>query len=313
MDQNFFKLLSEIFGQHSLDEFKKKEMYDYMELMREWEMKKMSITPDEETFVIVRIPSVLKEYCANLSGLSLADLVRRSGYENKIEVKRGDKLKISASLLCSCFNKPIDSLIEHVKILFQDPKLANVSTILLVGGMAESNVVQNAFRTQFPDKTVLIPSDASLAVLKGAAMFGHSKRYILSRIARYTYGVGVKREFDPKLHDAAKSVRNKEKDWVYGFEAFVRKGTDILANNTITKEGFSFPKDGSGRIKIYKSSESFPVHIQDPGCEKIGELVLPKERKFKSLSITFVFGETEILVLARINKSLVRLFVDWLL
>lgn len=46
--------------------------------------------------------------------------------------------------------------------------------LVLVGGFAESPMLQAAITNAFKDKKkVIVPRDAGLAVLKGAVLFGH--------------------------------------------------------------------------------------------------------------------------------------------
>jgi len=78
--------------------------------------------------------------------------------------------------------------------------MQNVNTILLVGGFAECKLVQEAVKKAPESRTVIIPEDAGLAVLKGAVRLGHQPRLVSSRCVKYTYGYCSCIFFDPSKH-----------------------------------------------------------------------------------------------------------------
>jgi molecular chaperone DnaK (HSP70) len=51
----------------------------------------------------------------------------------------------------------------------------------MVGGFSESQMLQEHVKSTFPHKTVIIPEDAGLAVLKGAVQFGFNPKVINPR------------------------------------------------------------------------------------------------------------------------------------
>merc|ERR1712071_302482 len=79
--------------------------------------------------------------------------------------------------------------------------------LFLVGGFAESPLLQQAVRSQFGHQiTVVIPQDVSLAILKGAVLFGIDPRSITIRRSRLTYGVVVLNRFIQGRHPEEKRV-----------------------------------------------------------------------------------------------------------
>ena len=60
--------------------------------------------------------------------------------------------------------------------LFRHPSVKDVSSILLVGGFAESPMLQEAVKEAFSEIKVTVPQDAGLAVLKGAVLYVNSRR-----------------------------------------------------------------------------------------------------------------------------------------
>lgn len=124
-------------------------------------------------------------------------------FKDKLTIS-GDKLRIDASLVRSWFDEPIKRTVEHVQKLFQHQTGRDVSTILLVGGFSNSPMFQDAMRETFKDKKLIIPKDAEFAVLKGSVIFGHNPVTIVPRVAEFSYGVLVYRNFQDGVHPNSK-------------------------------------------------------------------------------------------------------------
>ena len=64
-------------------------------------------------------------------------------------------------------------------------------------------LLQDAVKNKFERNglRVLIPSEAQLAIMKGAVLFGHKPDEIGSRIARFSYGNSQYDVFDSDKHD----------------------------------------------------------------------------------------------------------------
>ena len=72
--------------------------------------------------------------------------------------------------------------------------------ILLVGGYAESPLVQERFRKEFTNYRIINPQDSSLVVMKGAVLFGHNPMFISASISRFSYGSAIQGRFDSQKH-----------------------------------------------------------------------------------------------------------------
>jgi hypothetical protein len=57
-----------------------------------------------------------------------------------------------------------------------------VNTLLLVGGFSDCLLIREAINNAFCDKTIIMPEEAGLSVLKGAVLFGHRPDYVQSRV-----------------------------------------------------------------------------------------------------------------------------------
>ena len=115
-----------------------------------------------------------------------------------------DKLRVNHDLVKNLFKESLDNITLHVEELLT--MCNNISTIILAGGYSESQLLQNAFRSKFPDQQIIVPEEAGLAVVKGAVMYGHDPHKIISRVAPFTYGIGKCVKFDEDIHPEHKKV-----------------------------------------------------------------------------------------------------------
>jgi hypothetical protein len=59
---------------------------------------------------------------------------------------------------------------------------------------------------------IINPDDCSLAVLKGAVLFGHDPKAITSRISKFTYGIVINQIFKEGFHPENKRQRYRGVD-----------------------------------------------------------------------------------------------------
>lgn len=197
VDKEFRNFLENIVGKNVMEKFKRDQKYDYLEIFREFEVKKRTITSTDEN-VTFKYPASLSEIYEQLNHTKLKDDICKSK-DCKFTLI-GDKLRINAGIVKGFFSNAIKHIVQHMEQLMLCPEVSNASHILMVGGFSESAILQDALRNAFPTKEFLIPNEAGLAVLKGAVIFGHEPSTIGYRISRYTYGIKTSEEFDCKQH-----------------------------------------------------------------------------------------------------------------
>ncbi|XP_061169209.1 heat shock 70 kDa protein 12A-like [Saccostrea echinata] len=197
------------------------------------------------------------------------------------------------------FEDTINDILDHIKTLLE--KYPNVNHILLVGGYGECFLLQEAIRRKFRNKTLIVPQDCGLAVVKGAVLFGHNPETISERILRYSYFSNTRRKFDPCIHD----IKRRE---VSDFGDETCKGTVtkiITAGTTIVSKGLEIEKGMSAlrkdskhiSYKIYYSEENDLLYNDSEDCKPFGTIRVPlagDEEKKKRCKVVFTFGLTSI-------------------
>lgn len=166
VDKNIYQLLEEYFGTDIMQNMEKHHKTDYLEVREGIERKKRDFGKSDSKEVRFNIPYQL----VGMNRVSRSDITREHQHsldESVQLVESKNQVRISNEKFEEMFKEPIQHLIEHLQNLFANSMLAAVDTILMIGGFSESMVMQNAVRKSFPNKKVVIPDEAELAVVKG--------------------------------------------------------------------------------------------------------------------------------------------------
>ncbi|CAC5366441.1 unnamed protein product [Mytilus coruscus] len=279
VDKEFFNVLHSILGADRMDTLKTKYETDYLDLQHSFESAKRIITRNETDKVNIQVPiSALDKICGDDGFLKI---VQNSEYSDRITIESG-KMRLS--------------------VLNQN-EAANISVLLLVGGFSESEIVQDKIRQAFSKKTVITPKDPTLAVLKGAVLFGHQPDVVTTRITQFAYGRKIKPIFDKKQHEERKRVLVDGEMRCDGvFELLVKSGTSVPIGKNISKLYHTINKNQEKiRVALYKSCSDDTKYIDDEDCSLVGECFItvpnPCEQK-RTVKVEFEFGDTEIFITA---------------
>jgi hypothetical protein len=299
VDGAYIRLITEMVGEQVMQEWPAERMEDWLEFQRDFVVKKRGIDKGTTDKITLPFPVSLTEKCKSVRRSKPADLVTKSKtYAGKIEF-RPAKLRLHPDLARSLFTKTIDSIVHHVQTLLQDPVVETISTILMVGGLSEAPLVKDAIRTRVPQKTVICPGEAGLAVLKGAVIYGHRPGVIRARVARHTYGIGVSVQFDESIHPADKKYTRVGQERCSDiFKEFVQQGQTIHVDNPdVTLRLGPTTQAELATFHLFASTSASPHYVTDPGCSLLGKMVLDVTdtvgRKRK-LTVKMSFGDTEI-------------------
>ncbi|XP_045161878.1 heat shock 70 kDa protein 12B-like [Mercenaria mercenaria] len=303
VDDNYLKWLKQIFGSATMQKFKEEQMEDYFQLLREFETKKRSITPESSGKITLRLSATLKELYQKNEKVQLDDKITSLGLKDTVKFA-GDKLRVDASVIKGWFDAPINSVITHVQRVLKEPNMQRVNTVLIVGGFGECKLAQDQIQKAIRNKCIIIPEGAGLVVLKGAVRYGHSQDIISSRIMPRTYGICILEKFDEQTHSSAK--RMKFLDGVkYANDVFVtiiRAGEGVQIGKMISKGPYTPTDPDKTSFAVYCTEKVDPKYTTDPGCKLLGKLIVShsngRPRKDNTLNASFVFGDTELLVKA---------------
>lgn len=177
VDESFLSLLADIVGNDVMDAFRSDYSDSFCDLLRTFQRRKCSIRPDEIRKITIPLPGDLLYTFDEIKpeGEIAANIESKPKYKNSITLL-GDKLRMEAHLAISLFEESCSKIIYHMQELFRYPHIKDVSSILLVGEYAESNILQAKIGKAFDDKLLFVPHPAEYAVLKGAVLYGHRQQ-----------------------------------------------------------------------------------------------------------------------------------------
>ena len=315
MDEVYTQLLIRIFGGPTIHQFRREHTYDYMDMMREFEVAKRNLKPDGRTSFNNRIPASLNACCIEqINGENLQDILQTENFPFKGQIKIiGDKLSIKSDIMKNNIFKVVtDHIVEHVDRILDDPKIEGCSLMLLVGGFSESPIVQKTMREMFQteERRIIVPGEAGLSVVKGAAIAGHALNIVTDRVVRYDYGTDCMVKFDSNKHPE-KYKLVKEDGSVMATKEFIK----FMSRNTPVKEGtvvvykaFSNPYNDKYTTSVYASSREVQF-VDEEGCIKLCTIHLysddlkPYIGKRLDFENRYVFGRTEIGIEVEVKQT----------
>jgi hypothetical protein len=153
---------------------------------------------------------------------------------------------------------------------------SGIQYLFLVGGFAESPILQHEIRRAFSSiLKVIIPQDVSLTILKGAVLFGLDPTIVNVRRSRLTYGVSVLNRFVSDYHPIEKKVVKDNIEWCADiFDKFVLVDQSIgLGDIVIRKYTPARQNQAQCIISFYCSESDKPIYVTDFGVRKIGKFV----------------------------------------
>ena len=275
VDKAFIDYISSCLGEKVFNRFRQEEKYDYMDVMREFENKKRSMVPesDENKKLIFRVPVALHTiYKDEQNKKSESTLMTEY-----IDLK-GDKMRLSYGTVLNFYSDSTKKIGNKLTDILANPSLKDVDTIIMVGGYSDSLILRNFIEKKFQPRTIIIPNEAAVAVLKGAVMFGHDPTIISERRCRFTYGIQTCKLFDKNIDQESKiiidedgAIRARDR-----FDIHVKIGQNVKTGvfqpsriySPMTREQTSII------FRLYASSNASPVYTDEIGCKNINSRII---------------------------------------
>ena len=308
VDHQFESLLWRIFGKEAILGYQAHCPIGWIQLMEHFESKKHAASPLKPFAVNILLPFSFMQYYFNKTQCTVESTVR-AYHDPNIQWTAHGTLRLHSDTLVSLFHPVTDKIVEHIHTLLEHPRLAGISHLFLVGGFAESQVLQHEIRKAFEMRLrVVIPHDVSLSILKGAVFFGVDPTVVKIRRSALTYGVGVLNPFEPKLHPIKKQVTKGGKQWCTDiFEAYVHADQAVSLDDTVVKSYTpAVNSQTSITITLFATDCPEAQFVTDPGVKKMGVLRLQmpdtswkdKKEPNREIKVCMRFGDTEIRVSA---------------
>lgn len=315
VDEEFIKFLLKLVGADVFTEFKNSFRSEYLELMRILEIKKKQIDSNSQNMIHIKIPYDLFEILTEHTECSISEMISKSPYANSISYLN-EVLRFDANFFRSFFESSLKDIIIHLQDILKVSAFQDLLGIVVVGGCADSCFVIDRLKEAFPEKRIIVPMAAGLAVANGAVLFGHNPDVICSRVCRYTYGDDICVPFDEDIHQLSdRKFFNNVPFCNNIFQKFFEKGEKVYLGETrsfssdydFRDESRAYQREQPLSIKVYVSNRKDPVYIYDVGCDILGEIVVSCENEkwpeTFSCTIEMEIAGTEIQVTAIISTG----------
>lgn len=164
--QNFENCLQDVFCEKQVCFFQRTKKDEYHEMMEEFKTKIPSVKYDGDRMIKIHVePSLYKEFLklkGNMTHISSEPIQFKSS-------------QVGLFVKPSTFKTFFDDMITHIvkKVITIEEKI-KFKFIILVGEMAESEILQRKLRSAVPSFTVLVPPDPKMAILTGAVLYGQT-------------------------------------------------------------------------------------------------------------------------------------------
>lgn len=312
VDEAFINFLAvDLFGEDVMKSFLNDCMEDAIDLYRDFELKKRKVKLDmsETPSMALKIPVALYELYKEKNKSELKeDIKNKEKYKGKVTCM-ADKMKIDSNIMKSFFKKPLEDLVEHMRDILGELPVRGTDTFIMVGGFAESEIVQDTIKQKFSNMQVITPFDAGLAVLKGAVIFGHAPMVITSRVCRRTYGMAVSKPYvKGKYKEDRKEVVSGREIVRNVFHKYMELGHPTKVGEAVSTVPLTASSGQSlARVRIFSSKEKNPEFVTDRGCSCLGEIIINipemEQDEGGTVDVKMTFGGTELAVEATEKKS----------
>ncbi|XP_055758202.1 heat shock 70 kDa protein 12A-like isoform X2 [Salvelinus fontinalis] len=305
IDYEFEKLLCKIFGPDFIDQFKIKRPAAWVDLMIAFESRKRAAAPDRTNPLNINLPFSFIDYYKKFRGHSVEHALRKSNVDFVKWSSQG-MLRMNPDAMNALFKPTIDHIIQHLTDLFDKPEVCDIKFLFLVGGFAESPLLQQAVQNMLHGRSrIIIPHDVGLTILKGAVLFGLDPSVIKVRRSPLTYGVGVLNRYIEGKHPPDKMLVKDGKRWCTDvFDTFIACDQSVALGETV-KRSYTPAKPSQQVIiiHIYCSEKEGVGFISEPGVRKCGTLRLDvtgteTSATRREIQTHMQFGDTEIRAMA---------------
>ncbi|KAM7408089.1 hypothetical protein PAMA_001984 [Pampus argenteus] len=305
IDYEFEKLLCKIFGQDFIDQFKIKRPAAWVDLMIAFESRKRAAAPDRTNPLNINLPFSFIDYYKKFRGHSVEHALRKSNVDFVKWSSQG-MLRMNPDAMNSLFKPTIDHIIQHLTELFDKPEVCDIKFLFLVGGFAESPLLQQAVQNMLQGRSrIIIPHDVGLTILKGAVLFGLDPSIIKVRRSPLTYGVGVLNRFVEGKHPPEKLLVKDGTRWCTDvFDIFISADQSVALGEMV-KRSYTPAKPSQQVIVIhvYCSEKESVGFISEHGVKKCGTLRLDvsgteSTALRREIQTLMQFGDTEIRAMA---------------
>ncbi|XP_056432143.1 heat shock 70 kDa protein 12B-like [Gadus chalcogrammus] len=276
VDLAFEAMLCQIFGEAFIQSFKARRPAAWVDLTIAFESRKRSAAPGRPNALNVSLPFSFMDFYKTQRGHSVEAALRRSNM-NIVKWSSQGMLRLTQEAMNELFQPTVSGIVRHIEELIAKPEVRGVRFLFLVGGFAESPMLQRAVQNALGRACrIIIPQDVGLTILKGAVLFGLDPTVVRVRRCPLSYGVGVLNRFVDGRHPRHKLLVKDGREWCTDvLDRFVAVDQSVALGEVV---GRSYTPARAGQrkiiINVYCSAADDVTYISDAGVRKCGTITL---------------------------------------
>lgn len=269
VDEEYMDFLKRLIGEDTTNYIDENLPSLLFEAGRDFESAKHKIKPNSDKKINVRFPAKIAEIYTTLhpgKELRAKEIVLTKDKKQMAVLFKGDKLRLATKDVEDFFHSIRKKFTDHLAKLLQQNDGKGISTIILVGGYAESQMLVQGIKSMFPEINTIIPKEAAWSVLRGAVIFGHDPSIISQRRSKNTYGVNKK--FNPLEHDEKYKYEDGGESRCRNIFSKLLEVDEFVTVGVHQKEKryrLKSCKD-AGNYKLYASTSKCPQYVDEENC-----------------------------------------------
>ena len=239
------------------------------------------------------------------------ELKRRHG----IKLEKSRRLLMFSDSMMKSFFEPVLIGVgcPIIRAINEAKKSGSLSVIYMAGGFGGCKYVYQYLKDkinlllQGANVPLIVPTDHTLAVCRGAVLYGRNPGAIFIRKMEASFGICVSRLFQEGVHKECHAKVDQDGTKQCGiFKPFVKQGDKVKASDVFTiTQTPQFHTDTEAKIGFYCSTNPNVQYTCDADTRWIGEINLsipnPTDQPVteRTIEITMNFSSTEIKATAR--------------
>ncbi|XP_066980915.1 uncharacterized protein [Macrobrachium rosenbergii] len=325
VDDEFERLLEAIFGADFMQTFRQQRPAAYVDLMIAFESRKRNASPYRSNPLNIALPFSFIDLFRRFRGKDVEWAMKK--HQNLgVKWSAQGMLRVEQDTMRQLFMPTLTSITQAIEAVLSAPEVNHLQYMFLVGGFAESELLQKHIRDTFGHRVnVIIPQGMGLAILRGAVQFGLDPGVVTVRRSRLTYGVGVLNRYQRGVHPPDKRVVAAGSEWCADvLDRFVAVDESVAVGDVVVRPYTpATPGQSTVILHLYATHRHDAKFVTEDGVQRVGTLHLElgnpqDDNELRSgrreITVHMKFGDTEVKASAidHLTGQVVRANIDFL-
>ncbi|XP_063598822.1 uncharacterized protein LOC134775279 isoform X2 [Penaeus indicus] len=276
VDVEFERLLETLFGSDFLSAFRRQRPAAFVDLMIAFESRKRNASPFRENPLNIALPFSFIDLFRKFRGKDVEWAIKKHQHLGVRWSAQG-MLRVEQETMRQLFLPTLANITQAIESVLSAPEVGPLQYMFLVGGFAESELLQKHIRDVFGHRVnVIIPQGMGLAILRGAVQFGLDPGVVTVRRSRLTYGVGVLNRFQHGMHPPDKRVVAAGAEWCADvLDRFVAVDESVAVGDVVVRSYTpATPAQSTVILHLYATERHDAKFVTEDGVRRVGTLHL---------------------------------------